>query len=86
MIPVGSAGMRGAARPMVKRSGGKKKSRPSPTKISEMSPLQLSMYKKMLSKPMKPKSMTGGAAQPAMRGAQYPIRDLAQKAFSRSDF
>jgi len=86
IVPVGSAGMRSAARPTVKRPVGKKKSRPSPLKKSEMSPLQLSMYKKMISKPPKLKFMTSGAAQPEMRGAQYPIKDSAQKAFSRNNF
>jgi hypothetical protein len=86
MVPLGSAGMRASPRPMVKKEpGGKKKARPSRAKISEMSPLQLSMYKKMLSRPAKSKAMTS-ATKPPMRGMQYPIKDSAQKAFSRNDF
>ena len=92
MVPAGSAGMRAAARPMVMRPVGKKKSsKRKAKKLADMTPLELSKQKKMISKPMTGRFMTGalGGAMGGMKGAagvQFPIRDSAQKAFSRNNF
>jgi hypothetical protein len=54
-------------------------------KISEMTPAELSKQKKLASRKRMGR-FSGPPGNPAMKGMQYPIRDSAKKAFSRSNF